>query len=52
MNVAELERKLFTHTESEEWHLKHPGKLSARYQTIQQVEKMVRSCIGSLLKMY
>lgn len=39
MNVAELERKLFTHTESEEWHLKHPGKLSARYQTIQQVEK-------------
>ncbi len=39
MDITALEERLFTHTASEEWHLKNPGRLSSRYQNIQRVEK-------------
>ncbi len=32
-----LKKLLYEHTESEEWHLTHPGKLSPRYATVPRV---------------
>lgn len=37
MIIPVLEENLFSHTNSEEWHLRNPGKLSPRYQAISSV---------------
>lgn len=36
MNPAELELFLYRHTESENWHLQHPGQLSCLYDKLKQ----------------
>ena len=38
MNPAELELFLYRHTESENWHLRHPGQLSCIYDKMKQEE--------------
>ena len=38
MNPAELELFLYRHTESENWHLQHPGQLSHIYDKMKQEE--------------
>ena len=36
MNPTELELFLYRHTESESWHLQHPGQLSHLYDKMKQ----------------
>lgn len=36
MNPSELELFLYRHTESENWHLRHPGQLSRLYDKLKQ----------------
>lgn len=38
MNPTELELFLYRHTESESWHLQHPGQLSHLYDKMKQEE--------------
>ena len=38
MNPTELELFLYRHTESESWHLQHPGQLSHLYAKMKQEE--------------
>lgn len=42
MNPTELELFLYRHTESESWHLQHPGQLSHLYDKMKQEEFEVR----------